>query len=381
MATRSKVGKTRSGKSFLPIELPARTPRVRKGKVNPVQQPKLVQYQQPVVDFMPGQLLRQQQAQNRPLQTQNRQLQQLKQLHYQPPFSFEQQSLPVQYHSGQQLQAHQMPRLTIKQKQPQQNWFGSGLQSKPQVRQQPMRSPQPIRRQLTRQQGQFSSPSPFQRTPWQQQSQSLSPSSSRQSTPQQGGPVWSPMMAKKAVRAKKAKCKTLAEDTCKTSSPRCRWIAAKGRFPSRCGNKARAYKPKAKVPRCPTFNNAADCPPARCRWLPEDQKRKRPERCANKAPKARVYKQITLAEARVAFDKYYADNRRKNGKPRFKVPGCAKATDEHYRQKDERVITDARYLLNPGKWDFSGVDAGVNPKPVRKRRARKTSQSSQSFQF
>jgi hypothetical protein len=178
--------------------------------------------------------------------------------------------------------------------------------------------------------------------------------------------------AARKPRTVKPKCKEYTvEDICNSEGPRCRWIQAKGKLSARCGNKARPYVPKApkdKIPRCSTFEEQVECPLERCRWLPEDTKRKRPERCANKAPKARTYGEITIAEARAAFDDFYTTNQRKNGTQRYKVPGCAKETDLHYKQTAERIIKDKRYLTNPSRWDFQGVDTGDVQKPVRTRR-------------
>ena len=212
------------------------------------------------------------------------------------------------------------------------------------------------------------------------------------------------------------------EEECPT--PRCRWILAKGKTRAFCGKKAR--KPPTK---CDEYKSAEECPskerdvkgkkfPARCKWLedesicetnkatkkrcPEfefdkdgcineldkngdprcrwlDQMRKdRKPRCANKAPKERERgPDISPDDARKAFIQFYRDNQRKNGNPRYKVPGCAKATDQHYSQMQDRIIKDKRYATNPGKWDYPGVDTGVNPKPIRKPRAKKAQQQQQ----
>jgi len=91
-----------------------------------------------------------------------------------------------------------------------------------------------------------------------------------------------------------------------------------------------------------------------------------------KAPrKPKVYRPITIQEARAAFDAYYtAENRtrpsKKNpeGRLRFNNAERSKAYDTNYT--NSRVISDERYLRNPRKYDFLGVDTGPKIRKNRK---------------
>ena len=81
--------------------------------------------------------------------------------------------------------------------------------------------------------------------------------------------------------------------------------------------------------------------------------------------------QPTIQEARVAFDKYYtAENRTRpskqnvNGHLRFNNVERSKAYDTNYTSP--HVISDDRYLKNPYKYDFLGVDTGPKIRKNRK---------------
>ena len=89
------------------------------------------------------------------------------------------------------------------------------------------------------------------------------------------------------------------------------------------------------------------------------------------ARKPKVYRPITIQEARAAFDAYYtAGNRtrpsKKNpeGRLRFNNAERSKAYDVNYT--NSRVISDERYLSNPRKYDFLGVDTGPKIRKNRK---------------
>ena len=91
-----------------------------------------------------------------------------------------------------------------------------------------------------------------------------------------------------------------------------------------------------------------------------------------KAPrKPKVYRPITIQEARAAFDAYYtAENRTRpskihpEGRLRFNNAERSKAYDTNYTSS--HVISDERYLRNPRKYDFLGVDTGPKIRTNRK---------------
>ena len=77
-------------------------------------------------------------------------------------------------------------------------------------------------------------------------------------------------------------------------------------------------------------------------------------------------RQITLGEAQRAFNKFYDPSTKfirgpRKGQARFKSPRGVKAArtyDLNHTVRPDRIVTDTRYLLNPGRWDFVGVDTG-----------------------
>jgi hypothetical protein len=85
-------------------------------------------------------------------------------------------------------------------------------------------------------------------------------------------------------------------------------------------------------------------------------------------------RQISQAQAQDAFDRYYARTGTikrgpRKGQPRFASPQgrrSAMTYDLNHSSKNvfrdgrqvQGVISDARYLNNPGAWDFQGVDTG-----------------------
>ena len=83
---------------------------------------------------------------------------------------------------------------------------------------------------------------------------------------------------------------------------------------------------------------------------------------------------ITQAEAQAAFNRFYksrANSRMTRGPNkgalRFASPRGRKAAmtyDLNHSSKPSRVITDARYLRNPGRWDYPGVDTGAKVRKV-----------------
>ncbi len=83
---------------------------------------------------------------------------------------------------------------------------------------------------------------------------------------------------------------------------------------------------------------------------------------------------ITQAQAQTAFDKYYKNMRTakyrrgpQKGKPRFHSPRGIKAArtyDLGHTMKGSRVISDARYLHNPHRYDYTGVDTGAKVRKV-----------------
>lgn len=79
-------------------------------------------------------------------------------------------------------------------------------------------------------------------------------------------------------------------------------------------------------------------------------------------------RQITQAQARDAFKRYYARTRTikrgpRKGTPRFASPRGRKAAGTYdANHSGKQVISDARYLHNPHAYDFQGVDSGALPR-------------------
>ena len=74
-------------------------------------------------------------------------------------------------------------------------------------------------------------------------------------------------------------------------------------------------------------------------------------------------RQITLGEAQRAFEKFYNPSTQitrgpRKGQPRFKSPRGVKMAKTYDQNHTSRTVTDTRYLRNPGRWDFAGVDTG-----------------------
>jgi cbb3-type cytochrome oxidase cytochrome c subunit len=80
---------------------------------------------------------------------------------------------------------------------------------------------------------------------------------------------------------------------------------------------------------------------------------------------ARAYKPITIDEAKAAFENYYATSTftkgAKKGQPRFTAFGAkqARGYDLNHSTDPSRIVTDSRYLRNPHKYDYPGVDVGT----------------------
>lgn len=67
-------------------------------------------------------------------------------------------------------------------------------------------------------------------------------------------------------------------------------------------------------------------------------------------------KPITLEQAKKAFDRFYSREDHK-GYASLKGQQLAKAYDSNHTTG--QTIADARYLKNPSRWEFQGVDTGA----------------------
>ena len=72
----------------------------------------------------------------------------------------------------------------------------------------------------------------------------------------------------------------------------------------------------------------------------------------------RVYKTISKSKAQKAFKEYYA-NRDYSSETRRNA-AIKRDLNSSPRNASKYIVTDERYLLNPGRYDFPGVDAGPN---------------------
>jgi hypothetical protein len=78
-------------------------------------------------------------------------------------------------------------------------------------------------------------------------------------------------------------------------------------------------------------------------------------------------RKITPDEARAAFNRYYGTTSAmhpRTGARKYASPRGQKSakTYDMKRTKPGYVITDARYLRNPSRFDYPGVDDGTKPK-------------------
>jgi hypothetical protein len=92
---------------------------------------------------------------------------------------------------------------------------------------------------------------------------------------------------------------------------------------------------------------------------------------ANATTYKRAPKAITKAQAQNAFDRYYDRTHTvkrgpRKGSPRYASPTGRRSAGTYDRDhrmptragRPSPVIADTRYLNNPGRWDFQGVDTG-----------------------
>ena len=74
--------------------------------------------------------------------------------------------------------------------------------------------------------------------------------------------------------------------------------------------------------------------------------------------KKRVYKALSKSKAQKAFNEYYA-NRDYSSETRRNA-AIKRDLNSSPRNASKYLVNDERYLLNPGRYDFKGVDAGPN---------------------
>jgi len=72
----------------------------------------------------------------------------------------------------------------------------------------------------------------------------------------------------------------------------------------------------------------------------------------------RVYKALSKSKAQKAFNEYYA-NRDYSSETRRNA-AMKRDLNSSPRNASKYLVKDERYLLNPGRYDFKGVDAGPN---------------------
>jgi hypothetical protein len=72
----------------------------------------------------------------------------------------------------------------------------------------------------------------------------------------------------------------------------------------------------------------------------------------------RVYKALSKSKAQKAFNEYYA-NRDYSSETRRNA-AIKRDLNSSPRNASKYLVKDERYLLNPGRYDFKGVDAGPN---------------------
>lgn len=77
----------------------------------------------------------------------------------------------------------------------------------------------------------------------------------------------------------------------------------------------------------------------------------------------RVYRPITATQAQEAFNKYYVNptltRGPRKGQAKFTELGLKRAVTYDKNHTGKRVVADARYLRNPHRYDFQGVDTGA----------------------
>jgi hypothetical protein len=159
-----------------------------------------------------------------------------------------------------------------------------------------------------------------------------------------------------------------------------------GRSPSPRRRSASPAASRSASPAAPRAASPAAAPRARKPAAPRARKPAAPRAASPAAPRAaspaaapRVRKaraaprKITIEEARAAFEKYYTENKisrgPRKGLPRYKQPVRSKSYDAKYSTRADRVIDDARYLTNPRRYDFAGVDTGIVRAPSAKQTA------------
>jgi hypothetical protein len=74
--------------------------------------------------------------------------------------------------------------------------------------------------------------------------------------------------------------------------------------------------------------------------------------------KKHVYKALSKSKAQKAFNEYYA-NRDYSSETRRNA-AIKRDLNSSPRNASKYLVKDERYLLNPGRYDFKGVDAGPN---------------------
>jgi len=87
--------------------------------------------------------------------------------------------------------------------------------------------------------------------------------------------------------------------------------------------------------------------------------RSKSSRKGRRGRKSRSYKPITKAQAEMAFNRWYKDAYRKGKFASAKGMRASMTYDLNHRSK---VVKDERYLKNPHKYDFRGIDDGPMPK-------------------
>ena len=91
---------------------------------------------------------------------------------------------------------------------------------------------------------------------------------------------------------------------------------------------------------------------------PRKSKTTKPSAKKHRVSRKRVYKTISKSKAQQAFNEYYA-NRDYSSETRRNA-AIKRDLNSSPRNANKYLVKDERYLLNPGRYDFKGVDAGPN---------------------
>jgi hypothetical protein len=161
-----------------------------------------------------------------------------------------------------------------------------------------------------------------------------------------------------SLRKSRSNSKASASASKSRSNSKASASASKSRSSSKAPASASKSRSSSKAPASPTKSRSSSKASASPVKAPRKSKTTKASNGKQRVSRKRVYKPISKSRAKQAFKEYYA-NRDYSSEARRNA-AIKRDLNSSPRNASKYLVKDERYLLNPGRYDFKGVDAGPN---------------------